>query len=65
VVTIGKGVAALREAGIFDVTPIPMPRIDLLGIYPSQQTIMAQVIVLLIVALIFGLNLRSKKSVKV
>lgn len=61
VVLIGKGFAALQEAGILNVTPVSAPRIDLLGIYPSQQTLMAQIIVILLIALGFTLNLRSQK----
>lgn len=62
IVLIGKGVAALQEAGMLDVTPISMPRIDLLGIYPSQQTLVAQAIVLLVVIISVWFNLRSQKK---
>ena len=65
VVLIGKGVAALQEAGMLDVTPVSMPRIDLLGLYPSQQTLIAQLIVILVIALGFAFNLRSQKSEKI
>lgn len=61
VVLIGKGFAALQEAGMLNVTPVSAPRIDLLGIYPSQQTLMAQMIVILLIVLGFGLNFRSQK----
>ncbi|MDQ9172440.1 cytochrome c/FTR1 family iron permease [Oxalobacteraceae bacterium R-40] len=62
VVLIGKGTAALQEAGILNVTPVSMPRIDLLGIYPSQQTLVAQLIVLALIAIGFALNLRAQKT---
>nr|WP_233575720.1 FTR1 family protein [Noviherbaspirillum saxi] len=62
IVLIGKGVAALQEAGMLDVTPISVPRIDLLGIYPSQQTLIAQAIVLFVVIISFGFNLRPPKK---
>lgn len=62
IVLIGKGVAALQEAGMLEVTPVPVPRIDLLGFYPSQQTLTAQVIVLFIVIISFGFNLRPQKK---
>ncbi|MGV3741138.1 MAG: FTR1 family protein [Burkholderiaceae bacterium] len=61
VVLIGKGIAALQEAGMLNVTPVSGPRIDLLGIYPSQQTLIAQMIVILLVALGFAMNFRSQK----
>jgi high-affinity iron transporter len=50
VVLIGKGVAALQEAGMLGVTPIQAPQIDVLGFYPSLQTVMAQFAVLLVIA---------------
>jgi high-affinity iron transporter len=62
VVLIGKGVAALQEAGWLGITPVAIPKIDLLGIYPSQQTILAQAAILLIIVLSYGFNLRSQKS---
>jgi high-affinity iron transporter len=62
VVLTGKGIAALQEAGMLNVTPVSAPRIDLLGIYPSQQTLIAQMAVILLIALGFALNLRSQKQ---
>jgi high-affinity iron transporter len=64
IVMIGKGVAALQEAGMLDVTPMATPRIDLLGVYPTQQTMMAQLAVLLIVIVGFGLNVRAQKATR-
>jgi high-affinity iron transporter len=64
VVLIGKGVAALQEAGMVDVTPFSAPRIDLLGVYPSQQTLIAQIVVMLVIASGFALNIRSQKLQK-
>lgn len=62
VVLIGKGVAALQEAGLLDITPIAGPSIDLLGIYPSLQTVMAQMIVALIVLISMVANARAQKT---
>jgi len=62
VVLIGKGVAALQEAGLLDITPIAGPSIDLLGIYPSLQTVMAQMIVALIVLISMVVNARPQKT---
>ncbi|SNS34741.1 high-affinity iron transporter [Noviherbaspirillum humi] len=61
-VLIGKGVAALQEAGMLGVTPVPMPRIDLLGMYPSLQSVAAQVVVVLIIIASVSYNLRSTRS---
>ncbi|HCY63725.1 MAG TPA: iron permease [Oxalobacteraceae bacterium] len=64
VVLVGKGVAALQEAGMLDVTPLALPRVDLLGIYPTWQTLAAQCLVLLVVLASFGFNLYSQAKVK-
>jgi high-affinity iron transporter len=59
VVLAGKGVAALQEAGLIHTSPVAIPRIDILGIHPSWQTLLAQVAVLLVVAATFVLNTRA------
>jgi high-affinity iron transporter len=61
VVLIGKGVAALQEAGVLDITLIPAPRIDVLGIYPSVQTIAAQMAVMVIIVVAMAVNARGQK----
>lgn len=54
VVFAGKGVVALQEAGKLPVSPIAFPRIELLGIYPTLQSLAAQlVLVLAAVALVW------------
>jgi high-affinity iron transporter len=58
VVLVGKGVKALQEAGIFAVHPLPFPRVEFLGIYPTDETILAQVIVAAIALIGFWLNSR-------
>ncbi|MES2932683.1 MAG: cytochrome c/FTR1 family iron permease [Pseudomonadota bacterium] len=62
VVLMGKGVAALQKVGFLDITPITMPRIDVLGIYPSMQTILAQLLILLIVIASVCYNLRANRN---
>lgn len=57
-VLVGKGITALQEAGVINVTPIAIPRIDLLGIYPSTESIMAQTAILVIIIISFILNQR-------
>ncbi|VTU42408.1 cytochrome c/FTR1 family iron permease [Variovorax sp. RA8] len=64
VVLAGKGVAGLQEAGLLDVTPAAVPRVELLGIYPSWQTLSAQLVVLLIAVTGFVANLRPSKLVR-
>lgn len=60
-VLIGKGVAALQKVGVFDITPVAMPQIDLLGIYPSLQTLAAQFVILLVIVITVVFNTRTQK----
>jgi high-affinity iron transporter len=56
VVLIGKGIAALQEAGWFSATRLGDLRIEILGIYPSIQTIAAQILTLAVTLAGFGFN---------
>lgn len=56
VVLIGKGISALQEAGWVGATPLDFPRIELLGIYLTAQTLTAQALVALILVAGFGIN---------
>ncbi|ODU57074.1 MAG: iron permease [Comamonadaceae bacterium SCN 68-20] len=62
VVLAGKGIAGLQEAGLLANSPIAIPRIDMLGIYPSWQTLLAQGAVLLTVVGAFLFNVRSEPT---
>ena len=51
VVLAGKGVAALQEAGMIDIAPLAtFPRIPVLGLFPTWETVVAQLLVVAIVA---------------
>ncbi len=63
VVLVGKGVAALQEAGWIGLGMVQAPRIDLLGVYPSWQTLLAQLVVAAVAALGFWINLRGGRAV--
>ncbi|WP_219115666.1 cytochrome c/FTR1 family iron permease [Janthinobacterium sp. UMAB-56] len=56
VILMGKGVAALQEAGWVGVTPVDFLRIDLLGILPTAETLLAQATILLIIIAGYGWN---------
>ncbi|RKZ71403.1 MAG: iron permease, partial [Gammaproteobacteria bacterium] len=59
----GKGVAALQEAGYIYVTPVNMPRVDLLGIYPNLQGLLLQgTLLLLALFLWYGLPGRRRSG---
>jgi high-affinity iron transporter len=60
VVLAGKGVAALQEAGYLGIRPLDWaPRISMLGLFPSVQTITAQIAALVILLLGFAWNRRT------
>lgn len=44
----GHGIAALQEAGRLPARALPLPEIDILGIYPTMETLAAQAAVLLL-----------------
>ena len=57
VVLAGKGVAALQEAGLISIHPLAsLPRISLLGIFPTIQGIAVQVLTAIALALGFAWN---------
>jgi high-affinity iron transporter len=54
VVLVGKGVHAFQEAGVLPVTAVPLPvRLDLLGVYPTAETLGVQAVLLLAVVLVY------------
>ncbi len=60
VVLAGKGIAALQEAGIVGIAPLrSVPRISLVGLFPTTQTIAAQVLMIAALAIGFALNRRK------
>jgi len=58
-VLTGKGMQALQEAGWLATTPVAFPRIDWLGVFPSQQSLSAQALILSIVIIAFFINRRG------
>lgn len=62
VVLAGKGVAALQEAGLLPLTPLPLPKIELFGIYPTIESIAAQAVVLGIVLFAFRAKPLAEKN---
>jgi high-affinity iron transporter len=60
VVLAGKGIAALQEAGIVSIAPLLwVPRISLVGLFPTMQTVAAQVLMIAALAVGFALNRRK------
>ena len=59
VVFTGQGIAALQEAGIVSTSLLNFPRIEVLGVYPTAQSVGLQLLVLLLGA---GLLMYQKKA---
>lgn len=60
VILAGKGIAGLQEAGLLDILPLRgVPRVEMLGIYPTWQGALAQTAVLIIMLAGFWYTGRS------
>ena len=63
VVLVGKGIAALQEAGWLAIKPVAgIPRIDFLGVFPTWETLIGQIAAAIILAVAFWLNSRPAKA---
>lgn len=63
VVLIGKGVAALQEANLLSERVLSLPRMDLVGFFPTLQGVVAQSICILILVVGFAYNRRAAARV--
>lgn len=64
VVLVGKGVAALQEAGWLPMTLVSVPRVEWLGVYPSWQSLLAQCMVAIVAIVGFAMNARSGRMLQ-
>lgn len=65
VVLAGKGVAGLQEAGLLDIQPLAaLPRIEVLGVFPTWEGLMAQVLTIIVIVVGFTLNGRHKAEIR-
>ncbi len=63
VVLAGKGIAALQEAGWVDIAPLhDVPRLSMLGLFPTMQSVAAQVAALLAIAIGFVVTNRGRAA---
>ena len=62
IVLTGKGIAALQEGGWVAVSLAPVPHIELLGIYPTWQSLLAQLAILVLLAVGFVFNIRRGRQ---
>jgi high-affinity iron transporter len=61
VVLAGKGVAALQEAGLIDLHPLHLPRIELLGFFPTVESIGSQLLTVAVLAAGYFWNQNAAK----
>jgi high-affinity iron transporter len=65
VVLIGKGVAALQEAGYLPIHPLAgFPRIVILGLFPTREGIIAPTAMIILLMIGFGYNNRRTNKDK-
>lgn len=64
VVLAGKAAKALQEAGWLQVTQVPVPKFDWLGLFPTSQTLTMQAAVLAVVVIGFWFNNRKPQTAK-
>lgn len=63
VILAGKGVSGLQEAGIIDIAPLTsVPRLSMLGLFPTWQSVMTQLVMLAAVVIGFAYNGRGKSA---
>jgi high-affinity iron transporter len=65
VVLAGKGAEALQEAGILSVQTLPLPRIELVGVFPSVQTLLLQGLVAFAAIAGFAYNARTARQARI
>jgi len=59
VVLAGKGIGALQEAGLVPVTPLAgVPRITMVGLFPTVEAVLAQLVTL--AAVLFGFRVSAR-----
>jgi high-affinity iron transporter len=64
VVMAGNGIAALQEAGIFPITPVPFITVKWLGIHPNLQALGLQILLTIFTVVLLRLSTRRATSVK-
>jgi high-affinity iron transporter len=63
VVLAGKGIAALQEAGLLAIHPLAaVPRISILGLFPTLQGVLAQAATLVALLVGFAWNRRTSRK---
>jgi high-affinity iron transporter len=60
---LGSGIKELQEGNVISVTPVGgFDSIDLLGIYPTMETLLPQAVLLAVTLITFGLQMRKMNA---
>ncbi len=59
VVLAGKGTRAFQETGLLDVHYLPIPKFELLGFFPTVETLAAQIVTAVVVLLLMKLSAKK------
>lgn len=60
---MGKGFHSLQESGWIGVTSLPsFLRVEWLGIYPTLQTILAQLSLIAVIVIIYFIQMQAMKK---
>jgi high-affinity iron transporter len=59
---LGTGVHALQVAGMLPATPAPVPSSDVLGVYPTWETLLPQALLLVIAVGVVWMSTRRARS---
>lgn len=63
---VGSGLKELQEGNVLSVSPVAgVPSVDLLGLYPTVETLTAQAVVLALLIALFAFELRRTGRVRV
>jgi high-affinity iron transporter len=59
---VGTGVHALQIAGVIPATPAPLPGNDVIGIYPTWETALPQLLLLLAACAVLWITIREQRQ---
>jgi high-affinity iron transporter len=58
---VGTGLHALQVTGLIPATPAPLPGSDILGVYPTWETALPQLLLLVIAGLVLWITVREQR----
>jgi high-affinity iron transporter len=62
---VGNGIKELQEGNVIPVTPVSgVASVDILGIYPTRETLVPQLVLLVITVAAFVIQLRRAKAAR-